>query len=136
MPEPVAGHMLIDTGASSTCISQQAAEALALKPSGVGQSHGAHGLRPVLQYVARLYISFEHEGGTFQTVREGQVMAVPDLEKAMPPTLLAGGTPVKLVGLLGRDFLRYVTFHYHGDEGRFMIRVHADSLVRPSKKPQ
>jgi len=123
VPAPVVGHLLIDTGASTTCISASAAAELGLTPTGMGQSYGAHGCQQAMIYTARLAISIQDGGNKLVTFFERPVMAVPDLEKGIPPGANHGGAPIRLVGLLGRDYLRHVNFSYRGPTGQFVFEV-------------
>ena len=58
-PQPVVGVVLIDTGASNTCISQRVAERLNLKPLRIADGLGAGGTHrnPVYVFV-QLQIGF------------------------------------------------------------------------------
>lgn len=123
VPPVVTGMMLVDTGASSTCISEAAAMTLGLTPVRIAQTFGSAGLHSSNVYEAHLQILIEDQnrGVRSNLEFEFQPTGVPALEQQLPGLLL-NGRPVALVGLLGRDFLRNTTMTYRGD-GSFEIVV-------------
>ena len=67
-----------------------------------------------------------------------QVMGIPELEKSQ--YLEFGGQPVKVIGLLGRDFLRHATLFYDGIGGRFQVTINRETIKNwiaqpPSQAP-
>jgi gag-polyprotein putative aspartyl protease len=124
IPPPVFGAMMIDTGASSTCISRRAANELGLKPLRVATTYGAHGAQQSEVYLARLLIEIGHHQTRATTLidYECEAQAVKDLEKfADSAGITRGGTRFRIVGLLGRDILRYARFLYNGTRGEISL---------------
>ena len=70
IPKPVGGLLLVDTGATITCISQKAANALRLQPTRLAKGHGAGGEHEDPIYFTRLRISIQNEGAR-TTMRNG-----------------------------------------------------------------
>ena len=66
-----------------------------------------------------------------------QVMAIPDLNKllaAMGPG--TDGYPTRLIGLLGREFLRHTILTYDGMTGQVSIAINYETLIqRPGEGP-
>jgi len=134
VPTPVHGMLLIDTGASGTCISEAAAQTLGLHPVRTTQTYGAAGLHPSNVYEVRLRISIEDpKRGLLSTIDfEVQAIGVPDLEKQLPG-LTFHGEAAHLIGLLGRDALKNTVMTYHGKDGWFQIVIDRNIFsVRPA----
>jgi hypothetical protein len=125
IPPPVSGELLIDTGASSTCISQQAASELGLQALRLMPNYGAGGISQLPVFWVHLAISITDEkSGAMRTLeREYEAVGVPDLEKAMDPLNLGqGDRRVRLIGLLGRDIMRHATLVYDGPSARYELK--------------
>lgn len=130
VPAPVAGLMLIDTGASRTAIAQAVVQELSLKQVGMGYTLGAGGKHTNPIVAALLTVTIEVRPGVTGSIQSDQpVMAIPELDKAISPgELVLENYPTRVIGLLGRDFLRHVTFVYDGQLARFEIAVHHKSM--------
>jgi hypothetical protein len=84
VPDPIAGFMLIDTGASNTAIGLRVAQALGLTPVRLGRTYGAGGLHQNAIYAACLETGFMDGNGEVSHFRsEIEVSAIPDLDKAL-----------------------------------------------------
>lgn len=124
VPAPIEGCLLLDTGATRTCISCLAADRLQLQPVGQVDGFGAGGAHKNPLYFAHLMIPIrDHRGLGTMLHAEVPCLGVPDLEK---PALSTGGLsfegrPMELIGLLGRDFLARTTFVYNGKEGHLQL---------------
>jgi hypothetical protein len=105
--------MLVDTGAMSTCISEVAAQALGLQPVRIAKTYGAAGLHENKVYEAQLLIGIEGKGLRSDIRFEMQTIGVPQLDEQMKG-LKINDREQTLIGLLGRDFLRFTTFTYDG----------------------
>lgn len=127
-PPPIAGQILVDTGADATCISQNVVDALGLKPSGQSQTFGVHGSQAANLYTAKLYMKINDQGEETEIFFERSAIAIPNLGQHFHPTARWNGRPINLVGLLGRDFLSLVTMTYDGPKGKFRIEVHLDKM--------
>ena len=137
IPKRIGGLFLVDTGASITCISQKAANALGLQATRLAKGHGASGEHENPIYFTRLRIKIQNELGTTTTMQwDQEVMGVPDLEKSLKPldiTFL--GEKRELVGLIGRDILRHTLFTYNGSTGKVHIDFHLDPLRKIAAPP-
>ncbi len=117
VPRPVVGVLLLDTGASGTCVSIKAAEALGLTALRIAHGYGSGGdtYNPV--YFGRLEIPITdaNSGVSTQIFLEQEVQGIPKLEKHTEATgLTYAGARVDLIGLLGRDVLQHTRFSYDG----------------------
>jgi hypothetical protein len=134
VPPPVTGHLLVDTGATRTCIALEVAQQLGLSKVGVGKTYGAGGLHENLVFAAVLKMNAQVPNSTqgFQFMAIQPVMAVPDLSRGLRGTFdLNTGQQIVLVGLLGRDFLRHTRIDYRGNEG--VVEIHVDTgLMLPA----
>jgi predicted aspartyl protease len=106
LPAPASGVALIDTGASVTCIDDEAAKQLGLPVIDVVSiASASHSSTPQNVYPVALEIL------------GGQVLI---------ESVLAIGGPLKVQGLLalvGRDVLRFCTLHYNGLVGQFTLAL-------------
>lgn len=133
VPPPVHGALMIDTGATATCISDQAARELELKPLRVATTYGAHGAQQAHVYLARLQIVIGHAQTRATTLIEYECEAqeVKDLERFSDAAGLSRGQqPVRYIGLLGRDMLRHARFEYDGIAGEIRVHFELGTLVQ------
>jgi len=120
VPPPVRGHLLVDTGASQTCIAEDVARELGLNPIGRGKTFGAHGEGELNKYLAHFhFVLVNANQNRVDVARDMIVSAVPQLNEAYSAFGVKheGGRPVRLIGLLGRDFLMHTKFTYDGVHG-------------------
>jgi predicted aspartyl protease len=104
VPEPIAGWALLDTGASSTCIDDTAAQKLKLPVIDKGKmSSASHGAIDVNIYPA--LISF-----TGTPIKINVLRAIG-----------ANLASQELIALLGRDLLQNFTIFYNGAFGQITI---------------
>ena len=142
VPKPVSGFVLVDTGASDTCISLQAAEELGLLPRRMATTYGASGLARNPVFWARLVIEIQTVDGTTTAGLDDEVVSVPHLEdsiralgvKVAAPRRSGAKAPVRLIGLLGRDLLRHATFLYEGARAHFRLTFDGASFQRPTAR--
>jgi len=121
IPTPVSGHLLLDTGARSTCISQAVARQLGLKPIGKVKGFGAGGEHINDLVFARLQIAIsDHRGFTTLIWWEMPCQAIPEMERHLGGIEI-NGQPVVVIGLLGRDILRVATVMYSGKNGTLEV---------------
>lgn len=125
VPAPVAGHLLVDTGAMNTCIALDAAAELRVRPLRIATTYGAGGKHENSIYRARLVVTIVNPRAKAATsiVFERDAMAVPDLSLPFQQMGLKDntGNPVRLIGLIGRDLLSRTEFRYVGLRGRFEL---------------
>jgi hypothetical protein len=130
VPSPVTGYLLVDTGASSTCISEHAAQSLGLTPVSVSKGYGAGGECVHNVYDALLTLQVgtpDRKPMPLTSFR--RVKGIPELDKHQCGLVGPDGKPVVLVGLLGRDFLRLGTLTYFGPKGVFELVVDPAQLA-------
>lgn len=131
VPPAVSGQMLVDTGAGRTCIAEDAAVELGLKPIGKAKSFGAHGHGETNKYVIHFRFSIvDAQGNRVDIDQERIVASVPQLNEAYGAfqAKAVTGEPVRLIGLLGRDFLRHTKFTYDGTRGAFSMSISLDGF--------
>lgn len=126
IPSPVQGLLLLDTGASHTCIGAEVAHELGLSATSFVESHGAGGWHKSPEFFARLTFRVPVGNGHFGTVaREYPAASVPALndtfEKYPPPDLTGVPTTWRLIGLIGRDLLRNMVFRFDGPACSFSL---------------
>jgi hypothetical protein len=126
------GYMLIDTGATGTCIALDVAQEMGLTPIRLTQSYGAHGLQENPIFFAHLDVVFDAPGKAATAITgDRDVTGVKDLHKFIDHMQIkpTPGFPHRLIGLLGRDWLRHGTLLYEGSKGRFEFKLDFASLV-------
>lgn len=118
VPGPISGHILLDTGAHSTCISRAVATGLGLKAVQKMRGFGAGGEHVNDVVFARLGILIQDDRRNLLTNISWNVraQAIPEMEKHLNGSLI-NGQPISLIGLLGRDILTYASFIYNGKTG-------------------
>lgn len=120
VPAPVTGALLLDTGATFTCISIKAADALGLKETRMAAGLGAGGdtLNPV--FSAKLQIAMLSPDGSSRTLLwELEAQGIPKLNEHFRGAY--SGQPMELIGLLGRDILSKTRFLYDGIAGHLAL---------------
>lgn len=123
VPRPYEGVVLADTGCNHTCMSQKAADALELKPTRFAKSYGASGEQQNPVYIVGLDILMLDRRQQMQRLHLAfEVRGISNLEKQPHLSSMTNfGKPVELIGLLGRDLLRYAWMHYDGRKGTVEI---------------
>lgn len=127
IPERVAGYLLIDTGATKTAIDEDVARELNLNPVAQDYVTGVSGAGLHNFYKAAVFLELGDVHGDkvamslfkdqFAAVR--QLRANYDRAKLVAPN----GTPLRVIGLLGRDFLQFTQLHYDGLKGNWRMEV-------------
>jgi len=126
VPSAVQGLLLIDTGASHTCIGAEVARELGLQSRSFVETHGAGGWHSSPEFFARLSFRVPVGVGKFGTIiREHPAASIPALnesfEKWPAPNLLGHQTTWRLIGLIGRDLLRNMVFQFDGPACSFAL---------------
>ena len=140
LPTPVSGFLLVDTGASSTCISLDAANELGLLPRRLASNYGAGGVTSNPVFWARLLVEIQNEHGATTAEMDDEVVAIPNLEESLRPLDVKAylkqapesSQPVRLIGLLGRDFLSHATLLYEGSKGHCRLTLDVGSFQKPA----
>jgi hypothetical protein len=85
-PDPVVGALLLDTGATRTCIALEAATQLGLQPKRMEEGMGAGGKHRNPVFLARLEIHIQHPltGEVNPYAWEQEVQGITDLHLAPP----------------------------------------------------
>lgn len=129
VPPPIAGALLLDTGATRTCIALKTATDLGLHPTRMQDGYGAGGrhINPV--FLARLEIRIiDPETQVTHTFAwEQEVEGIRELHNFATPLTWQGQT-VPVTGLLGRDILRHARISYDGPTGSMQFEFDVASL--------
>ena len=139
VPDPVVGELLLDTGATRTCISMNAAKALGLKPLRLQKGYGAAGAHEAPVYRVKLNIRITKASMVTELSWEIEAQGIPNLEDSIAPwklRLRQEDQEARLVGLLGRDILQHTTVLYNGKNGWFEVNFDLDSLRKASAHGQ
>ena len=127
----------MDTGASATSISVEAAQDLGLQQIDVGHTYGMHGLQENPIYEAHLSMSIAGPGGESGVEADLRVSGVRDMEAVFQKmgVKTGGQDGGRLVGLLGRDFLRHTVLTYDGTYGVVTLKIVPGSFApRPAPR--
>ena len=135
VPPPVAGWVLVDTGAGKTCIAQHTADHLGLTPQGTANSFGAHGAQTSTRYRAdfSLRINNPTTGKTLSlTFHDHDVMAIPKMKESFDQFEVRDetGNLINVIGVLGREFLAHTKLHYDGPAGTIDFEIDMPSVER------
>jgi hypothetical protein len=131
VPPVVNGHMLVDTGARGNCMALDVATGdLGLTPVAILDTYGVHGKQKTLVFEAQLILSIKDTFGNTTTIQSVQrVLGVKDMESLFAAMgVQVGKQPIRLIGLLGRDFLRHATLIYKGPSGAFEVIMDLSSM--------
>jgi predicted aspartyl protease len=105
-PQPVNGWALLDTGASSTCIDDEAAQKMNLPVIGVGSMSSASHAKTASN-IYPIQIEFTGFPIRFQS----------------PRTMGAALKEMGLLLLIGRDLLQHCTLFYNGATGQITLSI-------------
>lgn len=130
IPPPIEGHLLIDTGASHTCIAEWVAKALNLPVDGVGESLGAHGKNQTVFRTAELFIGIQEGKKVHHVIYTRSIQSIPGLEHLFPDIKLSNGEPLRVIGLLGRDLLTGMKLTYRGSEGKYDLEFDVKAMPK------
>jgi hypothetical protein len=139
VPPPIHGYMLVDTGASLTCIALDVAEQLQLTAVGVRKTYGSAGEHAPEIFAALLTVEiFDTLGLVTRVHSERQAAGIKDLHKHLNPDVIATGDnhPKRLIGLLGREFLRLGKMVYDGVAGTVEITLDMSVLAPQPLAPK
>lgn len=106
LPQPISGNALIDTGASTTCIDDQAAQNLGLPAI------------DVVQMTSASHTSTQQNVYPIQMQIVGSPIRV-EVLRAIGANLAAQG----LMALIGRDYLQHCTLFYNGLTGEITLSI-------------
>lgn len=129
IPKTITHNLLVDTGAQATCVEGKIPQALGLVPMRFVQMMGVSGKPedyPVYRMSIILGMREDHTGASSRALFSADVVGTPS-----PPM------PLNHIGLLGRDFLKYVRLLYDGPKGEFEIidYKHVSAPHRAVQKP-
>lgn len=105
VPTPVSGMALIDTGATNTCIDDQAAQSLVL---------------PIIDVARMTSATHANQQCNIYPV---QINMPPNLTINAPRAMGAGLAAQGLLVLLGRDVLQACNLFYNGPMGQFTLSI-------------
>lgn len=106
LPPPVSGLALIDTGASSTCVDETAAQALRLP------------VVDVVRVASASHAATSHNVYPIQVEIVGAPISI-DAPRAIGAPLAAQG----LLALIGRDVLQHCALFYNGPAGQLTLTL-------------
>lgn len=131
VPDPVAGCLLIDTGATRSSIDDDVALDLGADMVGRRESFGVggHVMRRVV--LATMHIPLPDGSGLIHSGEITSVVGLRRVWEANRPIL--NGKPCDIVGLLGRDILRHASFSYDGHTGETTLRIRRQGMQRVEK---
>lgn len=135
VPAPIQGSLLLDTGATRTCIALKTATDLGLQPTRMQDGYGAGGKHSNPVFLARLSIKIIHPktAVVHGFDWEQEVEGIPELHNFAAPLAWQGQT-APVTGLLGRDILQYAKVYYDGPAGRLRFEFDVASLQKqPSR---
>ena len=133
-PTPVAGAILVDTGATHICITIEAAQELGLKQVDIQETYGMHGKQRTPIFQARLCLKIQNQKVSTELFLERRVAGVADMEALFQKMGIrfGGNQSQRVIGLLGRDFLRHGTFKYYGTRGLMEIDLDLSTFGSPA----
>lgn len=124
--------MLVDTGASTTCISLGVAHQLGLMQVGTQRVRGVSGIHENAMFAGELVVAVTDGAITAQIEILIGVTAVPELDQHVAFL----NPSIRIIGLLGRDILRHMRMIYDGPAGRLEFVVDWPSLhAREQRQP-
>jgi hypothetical protein len=135
VPPKIRGYLLIDTGAHQTCLALDVAEELQLNPVRIAKGYGAGGLHE--SKVFEVFLEMENHdsfGNVVVVQSHRQAAGIPELGRYLDPAKVKtpDDHPIRLIGLLGREFLLHATLVYRGSRGIVELVLDPDSFP---KKP-
>jgi SEC-C motif len=130
---PVKGYFLIDTGASFTGIDAGVARELNLRPVRRTEAFGigGSGMFEMVSANMLLYVG-DVRGDRVAIGLFKDFVCAPGLRETHDAYNLtaADGSPLRIIGLLGRDFLRFATLTYNGLSGHWDMKINP-SVMQP-----
>lgn len=127
IPKTITHNLLVDTGAQATSVEDTILQALGLVPIRFTPVMGVSGKLdecPVYLMSVTLGMKEDGTGSTLQAVFAAPVVGTP-----------SPAVPLNHIGLLGRDFLRFVRLAYDGPKGEFEITDYKHVSARTPSKP-
>jgi predicted aspartyl protease len=126
VPPPVKGYFLIDTGASFTSIDGSVARELNLPSVGLKEASGIEGAGMFETYRASILLYVESMNGERLAIGlHKDFLSAPVLRQVHDSFNLTApdGSPLRVIGLLGRDFLQFATLNYDGLAGSWDMTI-------------
>jgi predicted aspartyl protease len=115
---PVAGEILIDTGAFGAMIDLDVADRLRLPICGAKEIHGIHGYGTVSCYQAKLVLAAQDPGAeNCKFIKIIECIGVPSLTEKNREH------GVNVIGIIGRQFLQNVHLEIDGATGQLKLLV-------------
>jgi hypothetical protein len=133
VPPPVKGYFLIDTGTSFTGIDAGVARELHLRPVRRTEAFGIGGAGMFEMVSANMLLYVGDASGSRVAIGLFKdFVCAPGLREAHDAYNLTApdGSPIRIIGLLGRDFLRFTTLTYNGLSGHWDMKIDP-GVMRP-----
>lgn len=133
IPPPKTGAILIDTGADGTAISASVARELGLRPTRIQQGFGAGGEHQLPVFLATIELEITDPSGASTKIGwEQEALGIPSLGAGR--RVICDGESMEIIGLLGRDFLRFCRVVYDGAEGTLEFELNMAAMkIHPSR---
>lgn len=133
IPTPIRGYMLIDTGAGEIAIDGDGARELGLRPVGHQNVHGIGGqsAHQVFKALLLLYVG-DVRGRNVAIGIAREFIGFPDVRRTHDAYGLKtpDGTSLRIIGVLGRNFLQFTKLSYDGLHGNWRMEID-ESVMRP-----
>lgn len=126
VPPPVKGYFLIDTGASFTSIDGDVARELNLPSLRLEDAYGVTGAGMFETYRASILLYVASMNGERLAIGlHNDFLSAPVLREVHDSFNLTApdGSPLRVIGLLGRDFLQFATLNYDGLAGSWDMTI-------------
>jgi hypothetical protein len=123
----------VDTGATNSAIDEDVALELRLRQIGQQSVGGAAGATKHNVYKAAIFLELgDIHGNNVAMALHKEFVAVKDIRAAHDAYGLTApdGRPLRVIGLLGRDFLQFTKLTYDGLNGNWYMEVDA-GVMRP-----
>jgi hypothetical protein len=133
VPNPVEGYMIIHTGFEGIAIDDGIAKVLGLGVVSKADVHGVEGVSPQDTCMALLLVPVVSSGDEKIAIGINiEAVAIPNLTASYATygLLSPEGEPVRIIGVLGRQFLQFTTFTYKGLDGSWEMLID-ESIMRP-----
>lgn len=139
VPAPIQGYLVVDTGFAGIAIDGDVTQELNLVPIGKAKVQGVEGDNFQNTFMALLLLMIGNVNG------ENLAIGVP-VEAACLPKIRASydtyklttseGTPLRVIGVLGRDFLQFTKLTYDGLNGKWDMEIDTSAMRshQPSTK--
>lgn len=132
IPTPVEGYMIVNTGFEGVGIDGEVARELGLTAASKAKVHGVDGESSQDTCMALLLVPVDNINGDNIAIGTNiEAVTLPKLRASYDSYGLSSpeGEPVRIIGMLGRQFLQFTTFTYNGLDGSWEMQID-ESIMR------